>query len=195
MQSLCCVIVHIVANSTFQPAEADVALKILDDHSWVVFMRGRRVSERGGTRLSSPLVATDGASIRTIIDNLERSQICIGNPDECWRPLSQKRKGQFKKSGGDEVIAFMDQKEAAFKGKCFTRTIRHVSCDMVACGKDGRCRTCRQYRATLRARNHREKKLSVQTKRAVVTRTNNRYTTTPDRVLQEFCQVSHAKDG
>ncbi len=154
-ESLCCVIVHIVANSTFQLAEADVTLKILDDHSWVVFMRGRRVSERGRTQLSSPLVVTDGACIRTIIDNLERSQIYIGNPDECWHPLSQKRKGRFKKSGGDEVlIAFMDQREVAFKGKCFTRTIRHVSCDMVACGKDGRCRTCRP---TLRAMNHREK--------------------------------------
>ena len=91
-ESLCCVIVYIVANSTLQPAEADVTLKILDDHSWVVFIRGRRASERGRTQLSSPLVVTDGASIRTIIDNLERSQICIGNPDECWHPLSQKRK-------------------------------------------------------------------------------------------------------
>ena len=45
-ESLCCVIVHIVANSTFQPAEADVTLKILDDHFWVVFIRGRRASER-----------------------------------------------------------------------------------------------------------------------------------------------------
>ena len=29
--------------------------------------------------------------------------------------LSQKRKGQFKKSGGDEVIAFMNQKRSRSK--------------------------------------------------------------------------------
>ena len=50
------------------------------------------MSERGRTQLSSRLVVTDGASIRTIIDNLKRSQIYIGSPDEWWHPLSQERK-------------------------------------------------------------------------------------------------------
>ena len=58
-------------------------------------MRELRVSERGRTQLLSTLVVTDGASITTIIDNLEREQNFIGNPDECWHSIKKKDYSKF----------------------------------------------------------------------------------------------------
>ena len=43
--------------------------------------------------------------------------------------------------------------------------------------------------------NHREKKLLVQTKRAVVTQTNNRYMTTPERAMKLKSYIDSVKSA
>ena len=96
--------------------------------------------------------------------------------------------------------AIMEDKAIAYGETIITKTIRHIDCDILATGKDGRCDQYKKYRATLRAMYHRlqHKDSSIEDQTKVSSHVNNRYLVTPEialktKKLPSCCEVSKGR--
>lgn len=77
-------------------AEVAFSLTIQADFTWRVHLRGQEVSHTTCTLFAdTPLVLTTTSDVHRLLESIDNSRVCEGNPDECYTALLPSRKGVF----------------------------------------------------------------------------------------------------
>ena len=92
--------------------------------------------------------------------------VCPGNPDPEFVDVIEKRGGSLRSAGG-QVVGILDSTSEVTNhdGRVYGRTIRRYDCEVLlrtgvpssASAKPTRCKSCAQYRNTIRSMAHRLK--------------------------------------
>lgn len=137
------------------------SIEISCDMKYTVYIAGLRVP----TLLkNAPPIVSDVLKLKCLLEIVNASKLCIGNPDSKFEPLVQSRNGKFLNRSG-KLIAI-----ALFWNHCVkmfvltgatvaseelkvmqSSTIRHAQCTLLSGSKNHRCAMCTKYRATLRS--------------------------------------------
>ncbi len=112
-------------------------------------------------------------SCEQLIDTIERSSVCCGNPDSHFvEMMEQKTKTNTASRIDDYAAVFVD-------GTVFNKTVRHTSCQMICDSR--KCSGCVSYRDNLRSMYSQSKKRSKVDPNNVVSHINDRYLTSPQK--------------
>ena len=147
------------SNLTCSSSSVTITVIIRKDLTWLLFLNDRCVHLHS-CKLLQPFRASQLNSVELILKVLSLLQgckICIGNPDEKFIAIQQRRNGTFSsnKSGniivnncicikilfciiGTDIVAYFD-------ASLTTPTIRHTDCEMLL-SYLGRCCFCDDYR-------------------------------------------------
>ena len=144
-----------ISTTPSQPMAVSHSLVITGDLTWKAHIFGHDVTSK--TTRNSPLSAIpaqlDLHSFRELLLLLDTAKVCPGHPDTKFEEMSKNRKGTFLSADG-KTIAFEDAKcLVTLNGKSFIRTIRTTGCDILV--QEGKCHSCRNFRAMLRAMHSR----------------------------------------
>ena len=140
----------------------DRSLTISVDLSWYVFIRGRQLTCHDSPVLSDlPEHVTSVDVLESILEHIQSSPICLGNPDHDFIDLFAKEEGECLGTGGEIVAKLDTSSDVIINGQHYKQTIRASDCEMLS---EGRCVRCRRYRAHLRvkrSRNHHDEDARV----------------------------------
>ena len=138
-------------------------LKITYNFSWSLHYFGEAIDTSKCTLFKDiPLILNDAAMIKSVLDKINSSKVCVGNPDTKFDALVKLRQGFFKdQSGalinymhvytytyvyiGSKVIASTESRFQSYS------TIRHVTCEVLLPGMilNRSCAACVKYRKSL----------------------------------------------
>ena len=121
------------------------------------------------TRHSTKLLCSFPAHVRgkarllEIVDCVTRAIVCPGNPDPEFVDVIEKRGGSLRSAGG-QVVGILDSTSEVTNhdGRVYGRTIRRYDCEVLlrtgvpssVSAKPTRCKSCAQYRNTIRSMAH-----------------------------------------
>lgn len=154
------------------------------DCSWEVKVHGLSINTTHCPTLSHLPPVIDCTTINLLLDVVNNSHICTGNPDDKFVEMVAARKGKTIKSSDGSVAAYIDQGEAV-------STIRSSKCEVLM--RDGRkCDKCVSYRDNLRMIHHRTQGKSKLSPTCTSSHTNFRYLDSPQKLarykkLKERC--------
>ena len=91
-----------------------------------------------------------GKNCRNVLQELlmkvHELHVCVGNPDEKFLSLMDRRKGNIK--NGTTNSAFVDGFFPVYvEGKRYEQTVHAAMCEMLVC--EQKCECCKEYRPTL----------------------------------------------
>ena len=146
-------------------------------------MHGQQVSHKNCTLLSSFPAKLTHEQLQRLLNILERSPVCPGNPDEKFVELVKAKKGKIMSANGKHVAAALDcAGEVCISGQHYSETVRASTCELLTTSP--RCGQCEAYRNTLRSLHHKFVKhqtISPSRHTNVSSHTNYRYLNTPQK--------------
>ena len=185
-------IVSSQSSTSKQPLRVTHSLTVNEDLTWEVFVLGHKINAAETfLRLIPCHLGID--SLSQLLQLVEGSNVCPGNPDERFVELVSSKKGSKITSGDECTKAFIDDGyDVNFKGKVYTATVRTTSCTILTPG--AKCLSCNQYRPLLRSLHSRWSRKS----KTPAKQGNNRYLSTPQkeeklRMLQVRAQAAESE--
>lgn len=160
-----------------------LCLQISNDLSWKVYAFGKEVNS---FHSDFPATHLDSSSFSSLISRLNKSSVCIGNPEAHFIEIVKGRKGKITNRNGS-VSAILDSSTpCVVQGKVLTETVRTENCTVLT-SKD-RCESCQMYRKNLRAMYAKWLKINSPSRRLKRSNenshTNYRYLNTPEKILR-----------
>ena len=171
-------------------------INLYEDLTWKCTYFGKEVNSACPVLSSVPSHVTCFAMIVKLMTTLTEAQICIGNHDDNFITMSE-RKGNFANMKGD-VVAFLDSKGINCNDQSISKTIRHINCEvLIVPDTNNRCEQCKAYRPVLRAMHHHFKQRHVPSKLSD-SHINNRFLSSPEKIrkineLQANLRAAHHK--
>ena len=142
-------IVSSQSSTSKQPLRVTHSLTVNEDLTWEVFVLGHKINA-AKTCLRHIPSHLGINSLSQLLQLVEGSNVCPGNPDERFVELVSSKKGSKITSGDECTKAFIDDGyDVNFKGKVYTTTVRTTSCTILTPG--AKCLSCNQYRPLLRS--------------------------------------------
>ena len=80
--------------------DVQFCLQISSDFSWKVYFCGKELQRVCSILHEAPLRLTATDNVAGIIDRVDKSRPCLGNPDEKYMALLPSRKGMFRDHTG-----------------------------------------------------------------------------------------------
>ena len=164
------------------PVAVHSCLVVQADGSWEVFTRYRRLTPSSCQLLSQfPDVLTP-AELPSLVDVLDKSTVCRGNPDKEYTDEACSRKGVFKDVSGKNIKAKMDSTPFVCDDSFYSCTVRTSDCEVLVSTTS--CSRCKEYRSTLRSFVSKAKaktKTSSEEMQKPSSTTNWRYLNTPEK--------------
>ena len=129
---------------------------IYEDLTWEVHVAGKSVKRDCIVLQKMPTILSVRAA-DDLLNTLESSIICPGNPDSAFIALIESRKGSLLSPNGKEASSILDSSvPVKFDGVVHEKTVRSTTCQMLTTGR--RCSECVKYRNVLRKINSRWEK-------------------------------------
>ena len=92
-------------TSAVTPA-VSFTLKIAKDLSWTLFFFSQRIkADQCSTLVSTQLLLGSSVDVTNLVAAISGSCICVGNPDDKFRPLLTKRQGVFMDQHGKKATS------------------------------------------------------------------------------------------
>ena len=138
------------ASTSSQPLVITHTLLVNVDLSWELFVHGHKV-DAGNTKVLSsiPFTLISFSSFRQLLDVIQSSTVCTGNPDPHFVGMIVSRKGKLLSPNG-EIKAQLDSGFPVANGKqTYSKTVRTINCELLVNGE--KCINCSKYRCTLRS--------------------------------------------
>ena len=164
------------ASTSSQPLVITHTLLVNVDLSWELFVHGHKV-DAGNTKVLSsiPFTLISFSSFRQLLDVIQSSTVCTGNPDPHFVGMIVSRKGKLLSPNG-EIKAQLDSGFPVANGKqTYSKTVRTINCELLVNGE--KCINCSKYRCTLRSLHSRYSSANQDASM----HTNDRYLKTPQR--------------
>jgi hypothetical protein len=158
------------ANAS-EPIQICRSLYIQENYAWIAYVSGIEVPSSCSLLQAIPEMLSIESFIQ-LVEVFKSSFICIGNPDDRFVELCEKKKGSFL-SVKRSVVVFLHVTVGLGK------TVLHVSCELLVNDSDTSCSVCHSYRNRLRAMHSCFQKGSFG-----APQTNFRYLNTPQRKSQ-----------
>lgn len=113
---------HCITDTSKEPIGVARSLYVTAELSWIIYVHGLRVPFSSNALCDIPEFLTV-ESFTALLEVLQSSKICPGNPDSHFVDLCQSRKGNFL-SVTKSVVAFLHDTVGVLK------TVRHISCEV-----------------------------------------------------------------
>ena len=124
------------------------------------------------------------AELPSLVDVLDKSTVCCGNPDKEYTELACSRKGVFKDVSGKNIKAKLDSTPFVCDDSFYLCTVRSSDCEVLVSRSAASCSRCKEYRSTLRSLVSKAKaktKTSSEEMQQPLSTTNWRYLNTPEK--------------
>ena len=150
------------------------------DGSWEVFAHYHRLTPSSCQLLSQFPDVLSPDELPSLVDALDKSTVCRGNPDEAYAELAHCRKGIFKDASGENIRAKLDSTPFICDDSFYLCTVRTSDCEILVPGAS--CSRCKEYRSTLRSFVSKAKaKKPPEERQQPSSTTNWRYLNTPEK--------------
>lgn len=159
-------------------AEIMCCICVESDLSWKVFVYGREVPIESCSAIHGFGDKINSSSLQSLLEIVDKSNICEGNYEDHFVSLVELRKGSIKAINGT-VSAYVDE---FIPSSVCTKTVRSSCCELIT--DQNKCTKCTTYRKNLRALHARHQKESTQNKLERVeasSHTNYRYLSSPEK--------------
>lgn len=145
------------------PGIVKFSITINKSLGWSVRVYGRLVPDYNELYDDFPSKVTSVGVISTLCNSIEKMYVCEGNSDDEFVSMINNKGGVIK--NGDVVSAYYNENSGS---------IHHSKCLLLR-KEVGKCSSCQQYRASLRAMKSRQKFIQSDLKMSHNSRTNYRY--------------------
>ena len=132
---------------SYAPLVVTRSLVVKEDQSWTIHVHGRLVDPVNIPSLKSFPSSLSSNFVDLLLSKLANLNTCIGNPEEKYVALGEKKKNGMFLSNKKNVVAFVDRYACVFLGQEYSSTIRCSKCHLLT--SDVRCSVCTKYRKSL----------------------------------------------
>ena len=123
------------------------SIAINQNLTWSLKVNGQHVDPALCTSLASVPSVLNPGTLSEMLRIIETLQICTGQPDDDFVNLLQLRNGKIISPKGS-TSAYIDNTPFTSNDKFISVTVRMTQCEILT--KTGMCKSCKQYRPTLR---------------------------------------------
>ena len=118
--------------STRSTCHVSQCLSVNSDCTWKLIVHGQQVSRKSCSLLSSFPAKLTHEQLQRLINTLESSSVCPGNPDEKFVELIKVKKGKIMNAKGKNVAATLDSAgEVCIGGQHYLETVRASTCELL----------------------------------------------------------------
>ena len=181
---LLCKISQHLTSSTSSSTSLRVThcLTVSSDLTWVLYSEQHLVDITKSSALSEIPVTLNAKSLQQLINILDCSNVCVGQPNVHLVKMVKAKKGKVLSKDG-KVAAFVDDSAVAtVKGTTYYGTVRTRECEIVS--RNFCCDSCKSYRPNLRTMYNRWNKRCADESSHVSdssSHTNDKYLSTPEK--------------
>lgn len=131
--------------------------------SWKVYAHGKEASPPSCSILKNISERLDRTTLHRLLTLVDKSKVCVGNPDSNFISMLQSKKGVIKTADGTQSAYLDESMSVHVDGEVHSNTVRSANCEFITHGL--KCSSCVGYRSTLRSLYGRWRKLNSPSRR------------------------------
>ena len=153
-------------------------LTVDENLRWSLFVHNHEVQYDSCSALASIPSQLTSQSFSRLLFMIDRLPVCAGHPDYNFVRMISAKKGVLRSHTGAASAILDEYAPVILNGEMFAQTVRSATCAMVV--HDVKCKSCKNYRATLRALYSRWTSRGHSFTTDTTSHVNERYMTSPE---------------